>query len=163
MASSEDIDEFVTCGVCFLEYDEEIRKPKFLPCSHTVCLLCLKVYIKNWDRTFGKPLLYWHLLGNSSWYHHKVHYVPLLSSFGFYRYHKAKKMGAAQQYLCASNAQIKRTNNCVKFICCCLSSVCSQNIYNMNILFVVNHILLFTGWRTLIWTPFWNQRKNSWK
>jgi hypothetical protein len=33
----------------------------------------------------------------------------------------------------------------------------------MNILFVVNHILLFTGWRTLIWTPFWNQRKNSWK
>ncbi|XP_046640768.1 uncharacterized protein LOC124326148 [Daphnia pulicaria] len=36
------VEDFVTCGVCLCEYDEEIRKPKFLPCSHTVCFLCLQ-------------------------------------------------------------------------------------------------------------------------
>lgn len=38
------VEDFVTCGVCLCEYDEEIRKPKFLPCSHTVCFLCLQVF-----------------------------------------------------------------------------------------------------------------------
>ncbi|XP_046448004.1 uncharacterized protein LOC124196812 [Daphnia pulex] len=36
------VEDFVTCGVCLCEYDEEIRKPKFLPCSHTVCFLCVQ-------------------------------------------------------------------------------------------------------------------------
>ena len=38
-----DLEHFVTCGVCFSEFDEEIRKPKFLQCAHTVCLTCLQV------------------------------------------------------------------------------------------------------------------------
>ncbi|XP_046448107.1 uncharacterized protein LOC124196896 isoform X2 [Daphnia pulex] len=43
MAMANDVDEdFVTCGVCLCEYDEEIRKPKFLSCSHTVCFLCVQ-------------------------------------------------------------------------------------------------------------------------
>ncbi|XP_046640762.1 uncharacterized protein LOC124326142 isoform X2 [Daphnia pulicaria] len=43
MAKANDAaEDFVTCGVCLWEYDEEIRRPKFLPCSHTVCLECLK-------------------------------------------------------------------------------------------------------------------------
>lgn len=33
----------ITCDVCFCEYDHDDRKPKFLQCSHTVCLSCLKV------------------------------------------------------------------------------------------------------------------------
>ena len=40
---TNDMEEFVTCGVCLCEFDAEVRKPKFLMCSHTVCLLCLKV------------------------------------------------------------------------------------------------------------------------
>lgn len=36
-------DDFVTCGICVNEYNEETRKPKFLSCSHTVCLSCLQV------------------------------------------------------------------------------------------------------------------------
>ena len=36
-------DDFVTCSVCLCEYDDVIRRPKFLPCSHTICVNCLKV------------------------------------------------------------------------------------------------------------------------
>lgn len=39
----EEEDNLVTCGVCSCEYDANQRKPKFLPCAHTVCVLCLKV------------------------------------------------------------------------------------------------------------------------
>ena len=39
-----DVDDFVTCGVCMNEYDTENKKPKFLQCSHTICLQCLKVF-----------------------------------------------------------------------------------------------------------------------
>ena len=45
MATTNNEEDFITCGVCFLEYDEEIRKPKFLPCSHTFCLPCLQVKV----------------------------------------------------------------------------------------------------------------------
>ena len=31
------------CVICVCDYDLEIRKPKFLPCSHTICLPCLQV------------------------------------------------------------------------------------------------------------------------
>ena len=44
MATANELNEFVTCGVCLCEFDAEIKKPKFLPCSHTVCLVCLKVW-----------------------------------------------------------------------------------------------------------------------
>jgi hypothetical protein len=37
----EDIAEFVKCRICFLEYNETDRKPKFMPCSHTLCLQCI--------------------------------------------------------------------------------------------------------------------------
>ena len=40
---SEENEEFITCGICFYQYDDELRKPKFLVCSHTFCLSCLKV------------------------------------------------------------------------------------------------------------------------
>ena len=46
MAALEDVDsisDFVNCHVCRCEYDADVRKPKFLPCSHTVCILCLRV------------------------------------------------------------------------------------------------------------------------
>lgn len=38
----DDYDEFVKCRICLHVYDEEVRKPKFLPCSHTVCLPCVE-------------------------------------------------------------------------------------------------------------------------
>ena len=42
--NASDTEHFVTCGVCFCEFDEDLRKPKFLQCAHTVCLNCLQVH-----------------------------------------------------------------------------------------------------------------------
>lgn len=42
-SSEENVESFVTCSICLCEFDGEIRKPKFLPCAHTLCLTCLKV------------------------------------------------------------------------------------------------------------------------
>ena len=41
---SEETESLVTCSVCLCEYNTNVRKPKFLPCSHTLCLKCLKVF-----------------------------------------------------------------------------------------------------------------------
>ncbi|KHN86459.1 Tripartite motif-containing protein 2 [Toxocara canis] len=39
----EDFSEsFLTCATCLCTYDQEKRKAKLLPCSHTVCLRCLE-------------------------------------------------------------------------------------------------------------------------
>jgi hypothetical protein len=37
----EDIAEFMKCRICIQEFNEIDRKPKFLPCSHTLCLECI--------------------------------------------------------------------------------------------------------------------------
>lgn len=38
----EDFSEnFLTCSTCLLTFDQEARKAKLLPCSHSVCLFCL--------------------------------------------------------------------------------------------------------------------------
>ena len=42
-ASSNNIPEGLICSICLEEYDNGIKKPKRLPCYHTVCLLCLMV------------------------------------------------------------------------------------------------------------------------
>ena len=46
-AVADESEDFVTCGVCLCEYDDGIKKPKFLPCSHSLCLSCLKVSNKQ--------------------------------------------------------------------------------------------------------------------
>ncbi|CAD6192477.1 unnamed protein product [Caenorhabditis auriculariae] len=33
---------FLTCSTCLYTYDQDTRKPKLLPCSHSVCLFCLQ-------------------------------------------------------------------------------------------------------------------------
>uniref|UniRef100_F1KUD7 Tripartite motif-containing protein 2 n=1 Tax=Ascaris suum TaxID=6253 RepID=F1KUD7_ASCSU len=39
----EDFSEsFLTCATCLCTYDQEKRRAKLLPCSHTVCLRCLE-------------------------------------------------------------------------------------------------------------------------
>ncbi|KJH43519.1 hypothetical protein DICVIV_10456 [Dictyocaulus viviparus] len=39
----EDFSEtFLTCSTCLYTYDQCTRKPKLLPCSHSVCLSCLE-------------------------------------------------------------------------------------------------------------------------
>ncbi|EYB98176.1 hypothetical protein Y032_0133g1751 [Ancylostoma ceylanicum] len=39
----EDFSEtFLTCSTCLYTYDQVTRKPKLLPCSHSVCLSCLE-------------------------------------------------------------------------------------------------------------------------
>jgi len=44
MASSkEESEDLTSCSVCFFKFDMVERKPKFLPCSHTFCLSCIKV------------------------------------------------------------------------------------------------------------------------
>ncbi len=46
-ACGGEVEDLITCPICMCEYDDVIenRKPKFLSCSHTVCLQCLKVFI----------------------------------------------------------------------------------------------------------------------
>lgn len=39
----EDFTEgFLTCGTCLYTYDNEEHTPKLLPCSHTLCRICLE-------------------------------------------------------------------------------------------------------------------------
>ena len=49
---SEETESFVTCSICLCEFDGETRKPKFLPCAHTLCLECLKVTLVCIDLVF---------------------------------------------------------------------------------------------------------------
>ncbi|EFX82189.1 hypothetical protein DAPPUDRAFT_302623 [Daphnia pulex] len=35
-------EHYITCRVCYLQFDDHQVKPKLLSCSHTVCLTCLK-------------------------------------------------------------------------------------------------------------------------
>jgi hypothetical protein len=51
-SSSTSIESFesqflITCGMCLKDYDED-REPKFLPCAHTFCKLCLTVSKHAW-------------------------------------------------------------------------------------------------------------------
>ncbi|KAI3379925.1 hypothetical protein SNEBB_001305 [Seison nebaliae] len=47
-------DAFLTCGTCFAAYDDNERSPKLLPCSHTVCRICLSRIIESEPRAlFG--------------------------------------------------------------------------------------------------------------
>ena len=41
--NDEELEDLTTCGVCFMDYDDNLNKPKFLQCFHTVCLQCLQV------------------------------------------------------------------------------------------------------------------------
>ncbi|EFX82237.1 hypothetical protein DAPPUDRAFT_302642 [Daphnia pulex] len=45
----EDIAEFVKCRICLREYNEIDRKPKFLPCSHTLCFECIYNISQGYD------------------------------------------------------------------------------------------------------------------
>ena len=47
MASAlpKESEEFITCRRCHCEFNELVHRPKFLPCSHSVCLPCLEVNI----------------------------------------------------------------------------------------------------------------------
>jgi hypothetical protein len=81
MAMANEVEDFVTCGVCLQEYDEEIRKPKFLQCTarHTACLLCLKVAIftKEYSlKTYSLKL--YDKIGNAP---RRLDYLPFLSRY----------------------------------------------------------------------------------
>ncbi len=39
----DDFEDLLTCSVCLENFDNEVRKPKFLSCHHTLCLECVKV------------------------------------------------------------------------------------------------------------------------
>lgn len=40
-------EQFLECGVCFQEYDEDAHHPRLLPCLHSFCLSCLEKILKN--------------------------------------------------------------------------------------------------------------------
>ena len=44
-AKIPDSEDYLTCSVCFNEYDEKSHTPKFLICFHTLCIQCVKVII----------------------------------------------------------------------------------------------------------------------
>ena len=41
---SEETEDLVTCSICCCEYDDDLRKPKFLDCFHTFCIQCMQVF-----------------------------------------------------------------------------------------------------------------------
>lgn len=45
MGSDGEIHDLIHCGVCLTEYDDDHHKPKFLPCSHSLCFYCVKVML----------------------------------------------------------------------------------------------------------------------
>ena len=47
----EDFTEgFLTCGTCLYTYDGDEHSPKLLPCSHTICRICLERIAANATR-----------------------------------------------------------------------------------------------------------------
>ncbi|KAK0393917.1 hypothetical protein QR680_000468 [Steinernema hermaphroditum] len=49
-------DSFLTCATCFCHFNQDVRKAKLLPCSHTVCLPCLrKMEEHTGERTLNCP------------------------------------------------------------------------------------------------------------
>ena len=49
--------DLFTCSVCFENFNNEGRKPKFLSCYHTLCLECIKVMYLNFTLFYLIPLL----------------------------------------------------------------------------------------------------------
>ena len=43
----KDTEDLSTCCVCLDLYNKDERKPKFLPCGHTLCLRCVEVNIDS--------------------------------------------------------------------------------------------------------------------
>ncbi len=102
MAAASDVEDFITCGVCFFEYDHDDRKPKFLQCSHTVCLSCLKV---NCSLVLLSKLSYTSVpcsiySGNTPWRHD---YVPFLSRY----FCQVRCRESAKQRVCLLPTKIK--------------------------------------------------------
>ena len=52
---SVETEDLVTCSVCLYEYDQNIRQPKCIPCSHTFCSLCLEVIQLMQSHLFYTP------------------------------------------------------------------------------------------------------------
>lgn len=62
MASSkrtkEDVEDLFHCGICDCLFNNVERKPKFLPCSHTLCLSCANVGpLHNSDQYYPNLIL----------------------------------------------------------------------------------------------------------
>jgi Ca2+-binding EF-hand superfamily protein len=47
MNSNANLDDLLTCQICFELYDTTIRIPKQLPCQHVYCLVCLNSLLNN--------------------------------------------------------------------------------------------------------------------
>ncbi|XP_033114116.1 tripartite motif-containing protein 45-like [Anneissia japonica] len=41
------IDAFVSCPICKEHYDEDIRRPKILVCTHSFCIVCIRELIRR--------------------------------------------------------------------------------------------------------------------
>ena len=55
--NKEQFADLITCSVCLDEFNQKQRAPKFLPCSHTICLDCLKVSVTNFSKQIYEIIL----------------------------------------------------------------------------------------------------------
>lgn len=47
MNTNANVDDLLTCQICFEYYDASLRIPKQLPCQHVYCLVCLNNLLNN--------------------------------------------------------------------------------------------------------------------
>ena len=66
----EEMKDLSTCCVCMEPYNDLERKPKFIPCHHTYCLHCIKVW--TYLHSFNFKFLILCINSTSRpWYHHQ--------------------------------------------------------------------------------------------
>ena len=79
--------DLLSCSSCSWIYDDEVRKPKNLPCSHSICLPCLKVCFVKFD---------WHLI---------LYFIIVVSTFFVGMKQDAQKSGSICCPVCDCSIQ----------------------------------------------------------
>jgi hypothetical protein len=47
--SNKNLNALLTCPICFVRFDTKVNMPKILPCSQTICLMCIRYYADEED------------------------------------------------------------------------------------------------------------------
>jgi hypothetical protein len=48
--SNKNLKDLLTCPICLVKFDTNVNIPKILPCSQTICLMCIRYYADEDDK-----------------------------------------------------------------------------------------------------------------